>query len=341
MKSCKEIQMLIPDYFLGVLTRGERLSVDEHIRECSDCRKVWEQEKKLTESILGVKIDVSETFLQENRERLHANLLRNRRKADPIFKRLTVWFGDHFYPKYVYQFAGILIILFLGMWIGEKVHPFATKQLDFAIGGKSNPPALQLNRRSLDNLAGSARIVSFDPHSQTVALEIDQTRKTFVRGKLESPQIQQLLAYSLQFDVQDGQRLRAIRILNQTSRNAAYFEKYPEDVVLAICNAARKDPNPGVRLKAIRTLGHFESDSLARGTLVSILQNDSIPALRYEALNALIGEPSKDVTPLLQMLAREDSGSVLRLRAENVLRKINKRKTENRNNIQLIEGTGK
>ena len=334
MKSCKEIQTLIPDYFLGVLSPEKQVLVDEHIRDCSDCRRIWDEEKKLNESIVNAKIDVSEAFLQENRERLHANLLRTNHQSIPIFKRLVVWFGDYFRLQYVYQFAGILAILFLGIWVGERVHPFGGRQQELALSQK-------LNLSNFDNWNGRARILSFDPHSQTVALEIDQTRKTFVRGELGSPQIQQLLAHSLQFNVQDGQRLRAIRILNQTSKNAAYFEKYPEDVVLAICNAARKDPNPGVRLKAIRTLGHFKSDSLSKGTLISILQNDSIPALRYEALNVLVGEPSKDVTPLLQMLARKDSGSVLRLRAENELRKIEKRKIENRNNIQLIKRTKK
>ncbi|NOY78019.1 MAG: hypothetical protein GXO76_09150 [Calditrichaeota bacterium] len=326
MNACKKIQSIIPDYVSGDLPAAQKKRVDEHIRSCSACRTALEQEKKLAAVLGKSKAAVPESFLQENRERLHARLLQANQKRKRIsgsekpfwrIRSLTI----------LYRVAAVAVVFVAGVWLGTHLGTW--------FGWFGYPPPLETTGTSLSSgglhLANwnprkeSVRILNFDPKTQTVTFEVEENRRLILKKNVNDPQLQQMVASVLRPASQDGQRLRAIRILNQTGRVLSKEKNLSEDVVRAICWAARRDANPGVRLKAIRTLGHLSADSLAKGTLMAILQNDSIPAIRYEALNALIGEPSDNVEPILKMLVREDSSSVLRMRAENALRKIERR----------------
>ena len=56
----------------------------------------------------------------------------------------------------------------------------------------------------------------------------------------------------------------------------------------ALLEAARKDQNPAVRLKALEALRDSTSDGSVREALLEALQHDSNPGVRVEAVNLLI-----------------------------------------------------
>jgi len=325
MNACKEVQSLIPDYILGDLPADQQKRVEDHLRICSTCRTILAQEKKLAAVLGTTRLTATDDFLQENREQLHASLLHAKRKR----KLVAVGREKNFWGtrplRILYRLTAVTAIFIMGIWIGSHLGFWFGKPLPSEEAGRSLSSE-GLRFANWNPREGHVRILDFDPKTQTVTFEVEENRQLILKKNVNDPQWQRMVASVLQPASQDGQRLRAIRIFNQTGKMLSKEKNLPKDVVRAICWAARKDSNPGVRLKAIRTLGHFSADSLAKGTLMAILQNDSIPAVRYEALTALIGESSDDVEPILKMLVREDSSSVLRMRAENALRKIERRK---------------
>jgi HEAT repeat protein len=66
-------------------------------------------------------------------------------------------------------------------------------------------------------------------------------------------------------------------------RNAA-----DPDVRRTLCAAARLDPNPGVRRKALEALRGFEQDPAVRDALLDALESDASSGVRVDAIHLLL-----------------------------------------------------
>ena len=326
MKNCAKVQRLLPYLESGDLTPEEVRFVKSHLQTCARCRAVWEEERRLAEQLAGLKIEPESEFLKENRQALHLNLVRaasrrQERKFQFQFPRI---------PRPVWQVAAVALVFLVGLWAGGHwrfFFPQTAKETPYS--GKNAPQ--ELARRGL---VEQARILNFDPQSQTITLQIEQKPQFTLNSRLDDPRVRQILARALESQTQDGQRLRALGILLAAGRKKMDKSRFSKQEIAAICRAAKKDPNPGVRFKAIRVLENFPSDSLARGVLLDILRDDSVDAFRYEALSALVGEASEESVPILQMLARKDTSLGIRSRASHWLRKL-----ENRSQLKSLNQT--
>jgi hypothetical protein len=92
----------------------------------------------------------------------------------------------------------------------------------------------------------------------------------------------------------------------------------------ALIYALRYDTNPGVRLKAIDSLGpHVKDDVRVRDVVLEALMNDSNPGVRTEALRLI--EPVKadsSVRVVLKRLAESDPNQYIKSEARSVLAQL-------------------
>ena len=92
----------------------------------------------------------------------------------------------------------------------------------------------------------------------------------------------------------------------------------------ALMYALRYDSNPGVRLKALDSLGAFvKSDPRVRDVVLEALIQDSNPGVRTDALRLL--DPVRadsSVRSVLQELARSDQNQYIRSQARIMLAQL-------------------
>ena len=84
-----------------------------------------------------------------------------------------------------------------------------------------------------------------------------------------------------------------------------------------------RDPNPGVRLKAMEGLRPYANDPEVRRLFAQSLESDDNPGIRTQAVDLLIEHGQKDVVDVLQrLMLREDNGYI-RSRSRRALEAIN------------------
>jgi hypothetical protein len=120
-----------------------------------------------------------------------------------------------------------------------------------------------------------------------------------------------------------------------------------------LLQAARKDPNVAIRIKALESLRDAADDDAVRATLLGVLDHDASPGVRIEAVNLLVRAVELDerngasgvdelsaesaaqsgtdsvqiVTRALTELAQRDPSRDVRLRSAAALRQLGARAT--------------
>jgi hypothetical protein len=99
----------------------------------------------------------------------------------------------------------------------------------------------------------------------------------------------------------------------------------------SICNTARTDRNPDVRMKALETLQGFEQDPVVRQTLLEALQKDRNSSVRVAAINLLVnalrtegssGSADPRILGVLRDRLRNDADRDVRLQSADALRQL-------------------
>jgi hypothetical protein len=137
----------------------------------------------------------------------------------------------------------------------------------------------QANQMSLLNPA-SARIRDIQADgSGVVRIVVDQESE--ISGRIGDANVRSLLlAGTRQPD--PGVRFYSFQILTQQDGAAA-----AQDLRDVVFYSVRNDPNPAVRLEAIDALRRFSGDPATLETLKFVLEHDSNPGVRSQAVNLL------------------------------------------------------
>ncbi|MDD2709709.1 MAG: anti-sigma factor [Verrucomicrobiae bacterium] len=104
---CSQCQDLLFEYLDGTLPSASQASVQEHLRECSSCRTVFEREKQFSGSLPGLLGE--QTVLMELPPQFHQKVLsRLERDAHPVLKGDFSWF-----EQCAHAWAGVAAIAVL------------------------------------------------------------------------------------------------------------------------------------------------------------------------------------------------------------------------------------
>jgi len=98
-----------------------------------------------------------------------------------------------------------------------------------------------------------------------------------------------------------------------------------------LCNVARNDRNPAVRLKAVEALKGLGDDEQVRKTILEALLRDENPGVRIEAVNALremvesAQAPDRELMRVLRERMEKDPNTYIRVQSAAAVRSLEQR----------------
>lgn len=296
------------------LERNELRDLEEHLRECQECRELLDELEQMQKVLEQSSLEAPEYLLWQSRERLKARLQLKLSGTDSEAmgwpERLTSLVRRRLIPV---QLAGALAVLCLGVMIGY---------FTFA---PSEPREQQL--AGFDPFAsGNVKInsVSFettDVADGEVELAFQASRPFRIRGNVDDPRIQRLLAYALINEQNPGTRLRAVNTIGAQS----IAEGTDLEIQAALIGALKTDSNPAVRQQALSALAKQPITPEIKDAVLGVLAYDQNAKLRIEAINILDAavtaghDIESDVINALEDRIERDDNNFIRLRAQAVL----------------------
>ena len=169
----------------------------------------------------------------------------------------------------------------------------------------------------------NVKFVDPDARDGEVEFTFDAIMPMHMKGKVNDPQIQQVLSYALLNEQNPGTRLRSVNAM--ASEHAAMTD---EEVKKVLITVLASDNNPGVRKEALGALQKFPFDNTIKRAFMTALAKDSNSSIRIDAINALKSASLKDIASDQDLLnifrdkVKSDNNPYVRLRAKAVLQEI-------------------
>jgi len=218
-------------------------------------------------------------------------------------------------------FAGVALLL-VGLVIGRATSGWPP----FIVGDTGAEPHTGNVPRGVPN--GEARVgqVRFTESPDTpgeLEFTYEQVTPMRVRGTVNDPQIQLLLARTLVADDNPGVRLRAVSAISSHPARQA-----DQEIKAALILALKTDPNAGVRKEALSALRRLPADLSIRDAMLHTLLYDANPGLRIAAVNGLDslalapGTRDENLINVLRQASLNDDNTYIRTRANAVLMEV-------------------
>ena len=309
-------------YIYNELAGEELQDFESHLHTCSLCREELKEIKQLNLILDQCKaVQLSDNLIQEARQELTQSL-----KREPKIQSLTNTIIETIYdfvvPRYKVALGGAAFIA-TGIFIGYMV--FHTDEYS----AKREPIIAQNKIEYADPLSDESRISnlqfsSSNPVSGEVEFTFDAIMPVHMKGRINDPNIQKVLAYALLSDQNPGVRLQSVSVLASETRT-----KEPDaEVMDALISAVKSDKNPGVRKQALEALEQYTSISKVKEALLDVLMHDESSGLRIAAINALTKRNGKiiqndnELLNVLRTTLTNDNNNYIRLRSQAVLKEI-------------------
>jgi HEAT repeat protein len=142
-----------------------------------------------------------------------------------------------------------------------------------------------------------------------------------MKGNIDDPSIQKILAEALVNERNPGTRIRTVNALaNQTNVSPS------PKVKQALITALEFDSNPAVRREALKALLEFPYDNEINDCLLYVLQRDKNSALRIAAINGLASAKlngqiiNEETLKVLNQKVKNDDNEYVRIRAASLLK---------------------
>lgn len=301
----------IPLLAYDELDEDERYLLDQHLTVCAECREQLDEIKEIQQAA-GSRSEPSDTLLQQARRELRIGL---RERQAERHGWLGSWKWSWLVPSLRTAVAGV-VCLALGLTIGHFVYQQPPTGDDLI-----TKPVARVLPASPGNISiGNIRFINADTADGTVEFTFEETAPVHLKGSVNDPRIQEVLSEALVDAQNPGVRLRAVSAFNTDQL------KQPDaDVKRALITALKMDENNGVRKQALAALQNFPYDNEIRDALLFVLNNDSNPAMRIAAIDAIRTERYRDpeVLRVLKEKMQTDGNEYIRYRSRAVLEEAN------------------
>jgi hypothetical protein len=314
-----EYRKLIQLSFYGELSSKEQNDLNEHLKNCMECREELENQKNLLALLLENKsAKVNDEILSSARYQLRGALRMEKDKlsiADKLLPKLIGLFSTP--ARLAFSFATVMLIGILigSLFLGKKD---VTEKITTT--GDSDIIELSGDDVKISNLS----FIDSDPSDGEVEFTFEAVKPVYVKGKINDPKIQSILTYSMLNESNPGSRLNSI--------NAMYSEQplsFDNDVKDAIITVVMTDENPGIRREALKLMKKIPYDEKIKQAYLFVLTSDSSSGLRIEALNALIEGSKKgnrfsdSELDLLKQNYEHDDNNYIKLKTRTILQEYN------------------
>jgi len=304
--------------FYDELKATERKELETHLLECKECRAFHDELKKL-HGVLAqyTPVEVTDRLLFEARDQL-ISAMRGKDARASLLDRLREFLGDTLLPNYKVALGGVMTIAvgFSLGYVAFKSGPTQTPSVSLPVQTISQSSELVRGEGQIANV----RDISSDPRSGEVEFMFDAVMPVHMKGSVNDPKIQQVLAHAILNEQNPGVRLRTVSAI--ASERVEQADSEVRDILIM---AAVSDENPGVRIEALKALQQFPMDEKIKKTYLDILKHDNNSAIRIAAINALASSkmgtavPDKEFIDVLKQRMQTDNNDYIRLRAKAVL----------------------
>ena len=316
----QQIELLYYDELAG----SERAAAEAHVRECPECRTLFDELKKLHGVLAQYSPEgASDRLLREARSELQSALLRKRFEPS-VWERLRDLLAPAAGPQVRLALGGVATIA-AGFFLGYLAFRSPAPE-----GVQAVVPVQQAVKQERPMLPQGGQITNvkfIDSDAQddgNVEFTFDAIMPMHLKGNVADPQIQQVLSYALLNEQNPGTRLRSVNAISTEQ-----LSRRDDDVRNVLIAALRSDDNPGVRKEALSALQKFRFDNDIKHAFMDALSKDPNSAIRIDAINALKSASLKDIAADQDLLkifrdkVTSDDNPYVRLRAKAVLQEIN------------------
>jgi len=301
------------------IPEGEKSILEEHLKNCDECKKELIQLHKLKNKI-EPKISVERNFLNEARLELRSALRKEINKQS-FFEKIIDALKFIFIQNYKFAFGSIAIFA-LGIFSGYLI--FKTN----LTGQNSDQNLVRVNSKEIlpsDMKINNVRFIDSDASDGEIEFAFDAIKPVSVKGKVSDEKIQKILIYSMLNEQNDGIRLASLNtISNQPIENI----KAEDKIKSALIKSAKFDKNPGVRREAVISLQKFNYDNEIQNALLYVIENDENAGLRIIAINSLKTENKKEknideeMLRVLKYKSENDENDFIKFRAKSILSEV-------------------
>ncbi|MGI9070201.1 MAG: HEAT repeat domain-containing protein [Bryobacteraceae bacterium] len=311
--TCPQVQINVSLYLYGELNFSEEEAFEQHLTECSVCKRALEREKAWHSMVNAEQVDVPLEFLSACRTELKAALPSSRVEKNELSFSWRRWGRQLGFSLSAWS-ARTAVASFLvlsgftaGRWVDRHGLPGALSGIGGSEAGLFDP--------------STAHIRDIQPSDDNrVRIIFDQVHEREITGRMDDQGVRQWLIAASKDPSDPGIRVDSVEILNNQNGS---------DVRNALIYAVQHDPNAGVRLKALEGLGRFADDPAIRESLAFVLQHDDNSAVRSQVIDVLAPragktELSPQLTGTLQEIVRsEQSDDYVRMRCMQLLVEMN------------------
>jgi hypothetical protein len=309
-------------YFYEELSEQERVLFEKHKIECEECAKVYKEELSFFRELQKEKSPVvNDRILSSARYQL-SRALREEQKAgkESAVDRL---FSFLFTP---YRFAvSSAVVLTIGLLAGYAL-----------FSGRSSAPVYKNDNGNFINAndgfvindqvlrISNIHFIDADASDGEIEFEFEAVKPVRMKGSVNDPQIQAVLAYSMLNNQNPGSRLNSINAIDSKPQ-----VRIDSDTKNALLTVMLTDENPGVRLEALKVLKRLPYDEITKQAFLTVLTSDTTSGLRIEAINAISDLTEKGLTfsqeelTLFKEKFNNDDNNYIKFRSRTILQEYN------------------
>jgi len=264
----KFIRRQLPVLLYGELTGWKRALTDRHLRRCEECRREYRQ----LQALHGLLSAAGEPPLRE--EDLQAARQALRTAAG------TRWSGSLIGAPARERRSKRRVVVAAVPALAGAAAGFAIATLAWSGGGDDRAllEGLPPEQLRIENV----RFLGNDDAGQEVELSLEAVRPVRIRGSVEDPEIQRLLARAILSEGNAGVRLRAVRVARTPGPDAV-----DPEIRRALLTAMTTDENAGVRMAALEVVRQLPLNRESRDALLHVILYDVNAGLRMAAIDAL------------------------------------------------------
>jgi len=258
----------------------------------------------------------TENLLAEVRQELRSSLRAARAKRT-IWESLQSVFTFGPSPRFSYA-LGIIAAFALGGFVGYQV--FVPEENRTSLVASWEPERLVQESVAGNLRIASVRFVETAGRPAQAVFTLESVTPTRLKGAVDDPEIQKLLAHALANEQNPGIRLRAVNAITPQQDTAP-----DREIKAALILTLNNDDNAGVRSSALEALTHYPFDQEIRDALLQTVLYDKNPGVRISAINSLDtlsrhGMVSdQTVLDVFTETLRHDNNEYIRMKAQSII----------------------
>lgn len=298
---------------------GESELLENHLFECHECTREYEELKALYTKVTSTQKDApSDLVLLRARNELFEKIEANNKHVSALRKILKS--VTDFLTGGVKYYVPALTTLILGFMIGY-FYFFNAPEIIPALPNETDVDTKTTGNTEISNI----RFKNPFTNDGEIEISYDAIKPITYKGSMDDERVRELLAQALVSSDNAGFKLKTL------STMAFQDEKkfIPDQrVKLALITTVKTDQNPGVRKEALNILAKYPFDEEILNLLIYTLGNDENSGNRVAAVNLLAGyipEGTSIDGKLKQKLEKQveaDSNEFIKFRASSLIKEV-------------------